>query len=68
MGLIVRCAYRKSHSAVFTNVTLVHCTKNLPQYQFARGRNAQVLLRELRERTVRTEHRTYLPPHKNFIR
>ena len=30
------CAYRKSHSAVFTNVTLLHCAQNLPQYQFAR--------------------------------
>jgi hypothetical protein len=26
------CAYRKSHSAVFTNVTLLHCAQNLPQY------------------------------------
>src|SRR5260370_18609570 len=32
------CAYRKSHSAVFTNVTLLHCTQNLPQYKFARDR------------------------------
>ena len=32
------CAYRKSHSAVFTNVTLLHCAQNLPQYQFARDR------------------------------
>jgi hypothetical protein len=30
------CAYRKSHSAVFTNVTLLHCAQNWPQYQFAR--------------------------------
>jgi hypothetical protein len=29
------CAYRKSHSAVFTNVTLLHCTQNSPEYQFA---------------------------------
>ena len=28
--------YRKSHSAVFTNVTLLHCAQNLPQYQFTR--------------------------------
>jgi len=28
--------YRKSHSTVFTNVTLLHCAQNLPQYQFAR--------------------------------
>src|SRR5260370_20313208 len=30
------CPYRKSHSAVSTNVTLLHCAQNLPQYQFAR--------------------------------
>jgi hypothetical protein len=29
---------RKSHSAVFTNVTLLHGAQNLPQYQFARDR------------------------------
>jgi hypothetical protein len=29
---------RKSHSAVFNNVTLLHCAQNLPQYQFARDR------------------------------
>jgi len=28
------CAYRKSHSAVLTNVTLLRCAQNLPQYQF----------------------------------
>jgi len=32
------CAYRKSHSAVFTNVALLLCAQNLPQYQFARDR------------------------------
>ena len=32
------CACRKSHSAVFTNVTLLHCAQNLPQYQFARDK------------------------------
>jgi hypothetical protein len=26
----------KSHSAVFTSVTLLHCAQNLPQYQFAK--------------------------------
>jgi hypothetical protein len=30
--------HRKSHSAVFTNVTLLHCAQNLRQYQFARDR------------------------------
>jgi len=41
------CAYRKSHSLVFTNVTLLHCAQNLPQYQFAMdslgGRNSPFL-------------------------
>jgi len=32
------CAHRKFHSAVFTNVTLLHCAQNLPQYQFARDK------------------------------
>jgi len=32
------CAYRKSHSAVFPNVALLHCAQNLPQYQFVRDR------------------------------
>ena len=29
------CAYRKAYSAVSTNVTLLHCAQDLPQYQFA---------------------------------
>jgi hypothetical protein len=36
------CAYRKSYSAVFTNVALLHCAQNLPQYQFARDRSAKL--------------------------
>jgi len=32
------CAYRRSHSAVFTYVTLLHCAPNLPQYQFGAAR------------------------------
>ena len=35
---LVSCAYQKSHSAAFTNGTLLHCAQNLPQYQFARDR------------------------------
>ena len=31
------CAHRRSHSAVSTNVALLHCAQNLPQYQFARN-------------------------------
>jgi hypothetical protein len=36
---LVSCAYQKSHSAAFTNGTLLHCAQNLPQYQFARDRS-----------------------------
>ncbi len=33
-------AYRKSHSMVATNVTLLHCAQNLTQYQFAKDKIA----------------------------
>jgi ATP-dependent Clp protease ATP-binding subunit ClpB len=33
----------KSHSAVSTNVTLLHCAQKLPQYQFARDRQDEAV-------------------------
>jgi hypothetical protein len=45
------CAYRKPHSAVFTDVTLLHCAQNLPPVDTenpVRSENTEVpIIREI---------------------